>query len=92
MDSVKDRSQNAARAIPILNIGRVNNSTNQKALRVCHDMSFASFDLFTSVKALDSDTFCRLYTLAIDNPCRRRGFSSNGFSHHHKKRVIDRRP
>ena len=90
--AVTDRSQNAGRTIPILNIGRVNNSINQKALRVCHDMSFASFDLSTSVEALDSKTLCRLYTLAIDNSCRRRSFSSNGFSYHHKKCVIDRKP
>jgi len=43
---------------PLLNIGRLNNSNNQKDLDVCHYGPFTSFDLFTRVKALCSATFC----------------------------------
>jgi len=56
--AVADGSQNAGSAIPILNIDRVNNSTKQKALGVCHYVPFESFDLFIGIKALGSATFC----------------------------------
>ncbi len=64
------------------NFDRLNDGTDQQALRVCDDVPFATLDLLARVKAPWAATFCRFHTLAIDDTRAGRSFPTHRFTCH----------
>jgi len=61
MDRASGSTQNARRAIAILNVGFMHDETDEVSLRVGDDMSLAALDLLAGVEAARPPAFRRLH-------------------------------
>ena len=77
-------------AVPVLNIGGMDQDQDQEAAGVGKDMALAPLDLLARVIATNPATFGGFDRLAVDDPGAGRGFAAFDFAQAHHQRHVDR--
>ena len=85
-DGVEDRRG----AIAVLDIGAVDDQTDQQTQRIGDDMALAPVDLLARVIAPKTTAFSGFHALAVDHARRRAGLAALEFARRHDELMVDR--
>src|ERR1043165_1302163 len=87
--ALSERSQQRDGAMIVLNVGRMHQQRDERALCVGDDVTLAPLDTLGGVKPAWATAFCRLHALAVDDPGGRRRVASDHLANQFDQRVVD---
>ena len=84
-----DAGEDIRRAVTVLDIGSVNDRSDQQALRVGDDMTLPALDLLAGVKAPWPAAFRGFHALTIDHARAGRSLSARCLTGHQQQGMVD---
>lgn len=87
--ALTDGFQHLDRAVPVLDVGTVNDQADHQPERVGDDVALAAFDLLAGVVSANSAALHGLDALAVDHARRRARFAALQFAGSHNQMLVD---
>jgi hypothetical protein len=90
--AVPDLEQDCRRPVAVLDIGGMDDDTDQESAGIGQDVTFAPFDFLARVAPASASAFCLFYGLTVNDAGRRAGVTTSHPTHLHHQKMIDCQP